>query len=230
VNLALPSLLLLFFVLPGIIARRSYLTSPLSDTNIATEVAWAVIPAALLHLAAIRGIAWLTSFKVDFATLGLLLAGSREDAATRAAFEALGRALAPIALYSVVLLPSAGALVGFLGRRIVIASGMDLRFPVLRPYDDWNYLISGRLSEGAADFDLIWVDAMVTAGSGTILYSGILQSLLYSSDASIEAVVFASAQKWMKPGALDPVPIPGAAFAVKFTEILNLNVSHYRLE
>ena len=171
-NFALPSIVVLFFVLPGFVARRSYLALPLPDSKLTAEIAWAVIPASLFHLVGISLCQLVTPYRVDFATIGFLLAGTHEDVANARAFKELGRYLWPIVFYNAVLLPS----------------------------------------------------------SGSIVYFGIMQSFIYSSDGNIEAVVFESAQKWMRPGALAPIVIPGAAFAVKFSEILNLNVSHYRLE
>jgi len=232
-NIAFPALLLFLLILPGLLFRRGFLNPPLPATSLTDEIAWAVIPAVILHLSATALIESTTDYRVDFGTLGQLLLGVQRDVAIAADFRELGRYLRPIAYYN-LLLWTVSFVLGWALGTIVYRFSLDRRYAWLKRSNDWRDLIDGRLLP-RQEFDYVWLDAMVKSGSGTTIYSGIMSEFIYSADGQIEAVVFREALKWMTSvSALQWMTseselIPGAAFAIKFSEILNLNVSFVQL-
>src|SRR2546422_204842 len=88
-SLAFAAVVLFVLVAPGVIARRTYLSHPFAKRFAATtptdEVVWAIIPAIVLHLFAIWCVQAL-GYRINFAVLGHLLVGAKEDSALEAAF------------------------------------------------------------------------------------------------------------------------------------------------
>ncbi len=114
---------------------------------------------------------------------------------------------------------------------MVLKLEFDRRFAFLRFSNDWYYLLTGRewgLKRGA-DFDLVWLDALVEGGAGAVIYSGRLHSFYLARDGGLESLCITEAQKWMIPGAFAPLTIPGQGFVIKYSEVLNLNIVFYQL-
>jgi hypothetical protein len=103
---------------------------------------------------------------------------------------------------------------------------------VFRFNNDWYYLLTGRQWEfcGGRDFDVIWVDALVKSSPTPVLYSGVLDPYFLSRDGGMDSVCLSYARRWVDPHPRKSVPIPGESLVLKYLELLNLNVSFYRLD
>jgi hypothetical protein len=172
-----------------------------------------------------------TPYRIDLIELGTLMDGAKSDVANEVAFANLTRFLWPVIGYNLALWASA-SLLGNVLRRSVIQAEWDLEYPWLRFSSEWYYLLSGRQWGWRADedFDLILVDVMTTIGITPLIYSGILNSIHFARDGSVESVTFTKGGKWDIPGVQAPTPIPGNVFVVKFDEILNLNFRLFKID
>ena len=103
-NLAPAAALLFFVFLPGLIFRRSYLSGAFSrkysSSSITDEILASVIPAALFQAGAVIIVDRYSGYRVNFATLGVLLNGSHSDAAIEDAFRSIGGHLPEITAYN----------------------------------------------------------------------------------------------------------------------------------
>jgi hypothetical protein len=205
VSFAFAAVVLFLLFAPGIVFRRAYLSYPLSRRYAASsasdEVAYAAVPAVVLQ----------------FLMVELIQHWSCDQ-------------LAPIASFNFALWCVA-AVSGYCARVLVFAVGLDTRWQVFRFNNDWYYLLTGRqwrLREGR-DFDVIWIDALVKSSPTPVLYSGILDYYFLSRDGGMDSVCLSHARRWVEPHPRRPVPIPGQSVVLKYLELLNLNISFYRL-
>lgn len=230
-SLAFSTAVLLLVFIPGVILRRSYLSEPFSKTYVRSsfsdEVGFAVFPALILQVLMILAVECFSSYRIDFKTLGVLTVGAHDEHAQTIAFENLQHHLGAIAAYNIILWTASAAL-GHLARWIVITSELDIRYPLLRFDNEWYYFLTGRewrLRSGV-DYDVVWLDALVSTGSMNVLYSSIFQSFQMSSEGSLNSICLSQAEKRID-GNEGAAPIAGQGFIVKYDEILNLNVSFY---
>ncbi len=234
-NFAFAAVVLFLLFAPGVIFRRAYLSYPLSRRYAASsasdEVAYAAVPAVVLQFLMVEAIQHCSPYRVDFASLGVLLVGAHGEDAQAEVFRRLSDQLVPIAGFNFGLW-CAAAVSGYCARLLVFVLELDTRWQVFRFNNDWYYLLTGRqwgFREGR-DFDVIWVDALVKSSPAPVLYSGILDHYFLSRDGGMDSVCLSHARRWVEPHPRRPVPIPGQSVVLKYSELLNLNVSFYRFD
>lgn len=230
-NVALSASVLLILSLPGIIARRAYLSFPFAKryavTSIADEIALSVIPALLLQLGMMGVVECLTPYRVNLVILGNLFTGSAQ--ATAAAFANIERRLIPIAIYNLILWSLAVSFAWVL-RSAVVKYRLDLRFRPLRFTNEWYYFLTGReWDRSPGDIDLVMVDAFAVVGNETFIYSGRLDSYKLGRDGNLDYICLTSTRRWAGPNAFAPVAIPGEALVLRYETIANLNISFVKL-
>lgn len=237
-SLAFAAVELFLLFAPGVIFRRSYLSYPFSKrfsaSSASDEVLWAIIPAIALHLLglAVLGLCW-PQYGVDFQTLGVLLVGAKDDAASAAAFGNLGEHLWSIAGYNAGLYLLAVASGGG-ARQLVLRFELDRKFQVFRFNNDWYYLLTGRqwgLRHGR-DFDVVWIDALVSTGKEVVIYSGVFDHFFLSRDGGLDSLCLREASRAPLQAYPPPerIEIPGEALVLKYEEIRNLNLAFYSLQ
>jgi hypothetical protein len=232
-SLALSAVLLLVLFLPGVIARRSYLSYPFSKkysvSSMTDEVALSVIPALILQFLMLEIVESTTSYRVDFQQLSAILTGGSE-VATAIAFQDLKMYVAPIAAYNIAIWSSA-ATIGLGLRWLVNRFELDLRFNLLRFSNEWYYFLTGRQwrLKLNLDFDVVWVEALVNTTSGMALYSGIFDSYKLAQNGSLDYICLSEARRRMSLDAGTPVMIAGKGLVMKYETILNVNLLFIKL-
>jgi hypothetical protein len=232
-SVAFSAVLIFLIFVPGFILRRVYLSYPFSRKYAISspfdDIA-AIVLAIVLQAAMCGLVTLVSSYRVDLPLLGALIIGTHSDALQSFALRDVQNHLGAITAYNLSLWAIAGA-AGFLARGVVLKFELDRKFTFLRFNNDWYYLLMGRewgLKEGA-DFDLVWIDALVKAGTSQVIYSGTLHSFFLAKDGGLDSICITDAQKWMTPGAFAPITIPGQGFVIKYSEVLNVNVVFYQL-
>jgi hypothetical protein len=230
-NVALSAAVLLILSLPGIIARRVYLSFPFAKryavTSIADEIALSVIPALLLQCGMMEAVECLTPYRVDLVLLGDLLTGSAR--AATAAFANLEQWLIPIAIYNLVLW-SLAVFLAWVLRSAVVKYRLDLRFRPLRFTNEWYYFLTGReWDRSPGDIALVMVDAFAVIGNTSFIYSGRLDSYKLGRDGNLDYICLTNTRRWTGPNAFAPVVIPGEALILRYETIANLNISFVKL-
>jgi len=239
-SLALAAIVLLWVATPGIIARRAYLSFPFakrySASSVSDEVIWAVLPAVALHSIALSVVqSWDLGYRASFGDLGLLLMGPKTDLETAALFSRVGTNLWPMVVYQAAVC-ALGAASGWLARGTVVRAAWDRSRPNLRFSNEWFYLLTGRhwgYVQGT-DFDFVWLDALVGKGADTMIYSGLFEHYVLSRDGGLEFLCLREVTRIeLKPAAAGapaaaPTLIPGEAFILKYSEVVNLNLTFYK--
>ncbi len=217
-NFAFGTLLILILLTPGFLLRYAFLKGPYSRKNhkpsLPDEIIWSVIPAFLLQLS---GYALLEAmgYTIALKDLYLLIIGS-----DKVSFEILSAGILPFMIYAVIQMIIA-FYIGSASRWAVGKFGLDLRYNILKVNNEWYYLFSGQLADEKVE--AIQLDILVKSDKGTSLYSGILEDYFLNSDGGIDRVYLIEVSRDVK------YQMPGDYFVIFGREILNINVTYYRL-
>jgi len=238
-SLAFSAVLIFLIFVPGAILRRSYFSGRFSIKFVSTspldEIVWAIIPGAVLHLIMIYFVKNFCIQQLDFTTIGFLLVGAKDDANTARAFQVLGRDIWLITKYNVILWMIAGV-IGHGFRIVVRRYRLDLRFNLLRFNNEWYYLLSGETNKTKpGEVNYVWIDALVETAGGSVLYSGFLVDFNLSRDGGLESIYLTEVtRRYLNSDSSDDAKpkqryqaIPGDIFVIKYTQVVNLNISIY---
>lgn len=245
-NFAFQAFLLLLIYLPGAIfvlavtgKIRDNGEIPVISGSMTGHAIAAVLVSALLHtgwLLAIHawqllgGCACQPAARDFFALLTL----NNATAPYLAAEAAIGGALWFNAVYfiSIFTLP---LVAGLAINTAIERRGLDIRHRFLRFKPPWHYILTGE-NRSNRDGRTVVVDVLVQVGDTPVLYSGILSYFSFDEKTKApDALVLASAFRGVVPdfaGTAEPeflTPIPGDTFAVKFSEIKNINIQYVDL-
>lgn len=218
-NVAFSTLLILILLSPGFIVRYAFLKGPYSRKNfrppIADDIFWSVIPAFFIQILALI---FLQLIGKTLATkdIYLLLIGEKGID-----FNTVNTNLIPFLLYSLILL-LISYMIGASARFIVSKYNLDLKYNILKVNNEWYYLFSGKLIK--EDLDLIQLDILVSSDKGTTLYSGILEDYFLNKDGGIDRLYLIRVYRDTK------YEMPGDFFVIFGKDILNINLSYFRLE
>jgi len=244
-NFAFQAFLLLLIYLPGAIfvlavtgKIRDNGEIPVISGSMTGHAIAAVLASAVLHtvwLLAIHAAGGLCGCQPAHREFFALLTLNNATAPYLAAESAIGGALWFVAAYfiSIFALPLAAglALNVWIDRR-----ALDIRYRFLRFKPPWHYILTGENRSNQAGRTVV-VDLLVQVGESPVLYSGILSYFSFDEKTKApDALVLASAFRGVLPdfaGTAEPeflTPIPGDTFAVKFSEIKNINIQYVDLD
>jgi len=244
-NFAFQAFLLLLIYLPGAIfvlavtgKIRDNGEIPVISGSMTGHAIAAVLASAVLHtvwLLAIHAAGGLCGCQPAHREFFALLTLNNATAPYLAAESAIGGALWFVAAYfiSIFALPLAAglALNVWIDRR-----ALDIRYRFLRFKPPWHYILTGENRSNQAGRTVV-VDLLVQVGESPVLYSGILSYFSFDEKTKApDALVLASAFRGVVPdfaGTAEPeflTPIPGDTFAVKFSEIKNINIQYVDLD
>lgn len=236
-NLALPTLVVLLGLLPGIACFYGYFAGRFDKRSVGVSgveqlalfVIFAVpIDAFALWASANLGLA----FNFDVATH--LLIGTASEAAvhdeivkffsTSTVFSA--------AAYSVLL--GLAVVLGSVGRRIVWACRLDTIFPYLRVRHEWFYILQGRL-RGLPRVVLAYVDVMTRLpdkeGAQTRLFRGLVVDFEISASGALESLTLRNAVRGSDRG--DKFywkDIPSTRLVIMGSTIHSINITYVAVE
>ncbi len=220
-DIAFPALLIFLFVMPGIVCRYCYRkgtwTSPVYLTSISEEIAYGVVLAAVLHLAA----GWLLSVfgvAIDLDAVLYFLSGyeGADGARAERAMAAVTHAPGLIFLYFLGI-NGAGIAVGFGLHGLIRSNRLDLRFRTLRFRNEWYYLFrqedpiieiieargwkrGGReMRDWLAFYRSIqgytYVSAVVQQGDAAFIYWGYLHKFFFDKAGGLDRIVLTRAKR-----------------------------------
>ena len=115
-----------------------------------------------------------------------------------------------------------GYFVGGLARWMVTKFSLDLKYNILKVNNEWYYLFSGKLT--SEKVEAIQLDVLVKSDKGTTLYSGILEDYFLNAEGGIDRLYLIEVSRDMK------YQMPGDYFVIFGKEVLNMNVTYYRLQ
>lgn len=233
--LALSTLSLFLFFLPGIAFKRAYLSSVFSRkvkfSGLLDEVFWAVFPSIVMHFAAfglLRVVASVAGFQFDLSVLLNVLVGDTNYRDGIVGY-----------LYYCVAVIGVAFLAGHLCRRIVRVLKLDRRFRLFRFSNDWHYLLSGEfldfpeVPDNPEDVSFKLVNVLTQTGSETMIYIGELIHFTLSDDGGLDTVVLKDARRRLLNDDLVEdryYDIPGRYITIPYKTILNINIRYFYIE
>ena len=198
-NFLFGALLLIIILLPGVILRVSYLSTPYGKKtfrfSVVDELILSLIPTLILQG---TGYALTNYFikGIDEKRLYYLFINNEKvfqdplpDSHILFFF-----------LYTLVLCAIA-IYAGYLLRRRVQKQKLDIRFPFLRFYNDWHYIFRGLILEfpghagDSKNVDNVWVDVVTINKDDTYLYSGLLKEYVLTKDDGLDRIYLTNVQR-----------------------------------
>lgn len=243
-NLAIPTLTLIFLLAPGLAFRRGYFSgafsqqyfkATFSDLLIAT-----ILPAVAIHIL-LFNFAVRYFYNIDANTLAILLSGTTEPQQIRVAFSSLNHNAKEICLY--LLLASVISFVlGIVCKNLIRGLRYDRKYTFFQFQNKWHYLFTGEILDfpGQAgrpeDVDFVYIDALVDCQEGTVLYSGMLAEHLLSKDGGLDRIYLSDTRRrYLKnkdngEEGTSYYEMPGNLFVIPYISIINLHITYYSIE
>ncbi|MFW6275478.1 MAG: hypothetical protein ACOC2M_02475 [bacterium] len=197
-NFALTTLIVFFFLLPGLTYRRFYYTEEFSKQYFKQSFfevfASTFIPSIILHFIWFNAIRTF-DYQIDLRVVGQLMT-SRDYPTT--AFENLQNNLMPIIFYHISILIFA-AFSGSASKFIIRKGGFDRKKKILRFQNFWHYIFKGEffdfpkaafdlVDDKVDEIELLFVDALVELKEGTIIYDGVLVDYELSKEGGLQNI------------------------------------------
>lgn len=215
-NLAISTIVVFLFILPGLAFRRFYFTSEFSKeyfkSTAAEVLLLGIIPTLFLHWIGINLVEFCTPLTIDLGLLdfhvphlsvdielvGHLITGFNNDIEIHKGLNSIEDNLNYILFYNILLVILGGTL-GFLFRVIVRNFKLDRKFKILRFQNEWHYILSSEILDfpkvksrsphtKGKRLEAVYIDALIEASEkdGAILYSGILEDYCLSKGGGLE--------------------------------------------
>jgi hypothetical protein len=229
-NLALPALVVVLALLPGIAFFKAYLSGkfPRRAAQISplAEVALYIVFALPIDAFA------LTCFgprSYVVATAVRLLTNSLDKAEVDVFVGVLQTQLAWLSVQYLVLL-AAVAVSGLVLRRIVWTLRLDVHVPMLRMRHHWYYTLQGRLRGYPRERDIIpYADVMVEMpGEQPRLYRGIVKGFDLDPDGQVGELILTNTLRGKgRAEKFEFLPMPSDRFLIRGRFIHSINMSYY---
>lgn len=248
-NIALSTLVLLFFLVPGIVFRRFYYSEEFSREYF-RETFFAVFIATILPSLFFQ-VLWFYLFgkNVDLYILGDIVSSKP----SKETFINIEQNAVKILIYNSTMFLTAG-LAGFLSKQIVRTKKWDRTSKYFRFQNSWHYILKGEFfdfpraditleKDTVEDIEFVFIDAVVEINNESYIYDGILVDYELSQDGGLDTISLTNAQRRnlkddaeitkegkAKDNLSSYYPIDGHVLVLKYREIKNLNFTYYTLE
>jgi hypothetical protein len=155
----------------------------------------------------------------------------------------------PIFLGYILILITVAAVLGLSMRVIVRKLQLDLRFSFLKVNNEWYYLFSGEILDfldtpgESKNVEMIQIDALVSTGDGTMVYSGTLENYFLSKENGLDRIYLSNVYRRKMKDDLDRTKpnvgylerylderyysMPGDLFVITYDKIININITYH---
>ena len=248
-NIAFQALLLLLFYLPGALFVGAFFGSlsrdqelPVISLSMTGRTAAALLSAGAFHAAWLFGIFWLGKLGIPIASAAdkffILLSSNQQSPAFIEADAWQSHNLDNLFWYFASICAGATA-IGWSIHSVVAYFKLDYKVAWLRFNPQWHYFLSGEYAEDPGS--VVWIDALTEIDESTIVYSGLVKEYWFDEKTgSLDTIWLEAAERLclhVCPAgpAVDAtlavggpagraVQIPGARFALKMSEVRNINL------
>jgi len=238
VALAVSTLFLFLFILPGITFKRAYLSSSFSRklkfSGLLDEVFWALFPSIIMH----------------FLSYALLLAAEvilqfefeLTPVISRALFQNSNEGYGGIFLsylYYCTFVITVSFFAGHISRKIIRVLKFDRKFKLFRFSNDWHYLLSGEfldfpeVPDHPEEVSFKLVNVLTNVGQEQMIYIGELIHFTLSDEGGLENIVLKDAKRRLLQDDLLEnryYEIPGRYITIPYKTIININIRYFYLE
>ncbi|HTE34772.1 MAG TPA: hypothetical protein VK666_30550 [Chryseolinea sp.] len=233
--LAVSTLFLFLFILPGITFKRAYLSSVFSRklkfSGLLDEVFWALFPSIIMHFLS-YGLLLLVEGVLQFnfelrPLLDILLKESNYE-----------QWFIPYLYYCTYVI-AISFFAGHISRRIVRWLKLDTRFKLFRFSNDWHYLLSGEfldfpeVPDHHEEVSFKLVNVLTNVGNEQMIYIGELIHFNLSDEGGLENIVLKDAKRrFLKDDLIENryYEIPGRYITIPYKTIININIRYFYLE
>lgn len=240
-DIALGGLIILLLLLPGISFRKGYFSQEFSNQYTIKDFFQLFIntlfPSLIFYLL-ILPIIFLFGYFYDFKVLlGLL---SSEESLITYSINKIDYFKVEIISFQIIINIIA-FYIGCTLRGLIVSKSYDAKFKFFRYKNIWHYLLSAKFiffersqielnNNKVEDVDVTFVDALLTIGDQSFIYTGILVDYELSSDGSLDLLYLKEAQrKEIKSNSKSTKSkykdINGNIIILKYENIVNLNLS-----
>ena len=139
-----------------------------------------------------------------------------------------------------IILWAVASLAGFYLKKLVRLRKWDRKYKLLRFKNEWHYLVTGEILDfpnvpgEASIVDFVWVDLMVQANEGTVLYTGILNDYVLSKENGLDRIYLTEVvRRYLSDDFNEErkeYEIPGNFMVFPFDKVLNMNLTYYEIE
>jgi len=240
-NIALGAVIIFILLLPPIAFYLSYTFGRFPKAGPTVSILEGLMISAIFAVFVHAVATYFFPHNIRFDVLALLIGGDLKGFSSYLDNREAGQLFRQFTLYNFAILLIM-ALAGRTARALVLTFTLHSRTEFFRLYNHWWYLFHGfkvdeTISNGrAADFDIVFVDALVNTQDGTMIYSGYLIDFVCRGE-TLERIYLSEASKRSftsnamtakgnirinQPGL--PVQIEGDTVALNFANIINLNL------
>lgn len=198
-NFLFGALLLIIILLPGVILRASYLSTSYGKRtfkfSVADEIILSLIPTLLLQ-GTFYAVTNYFIININEQRLFYLFTNSDKVFATPLP----DWNILLFFLYTLVICVVSAAL-GVWARKFVQRKRLFIKYPILRFYNDWHYILRGIIldfpgHEGdAKNVSNVWVDVVTINKDDAYIYSGFLKEYYLTKDDGLDRIYLTNVQR-----------------------------------
>ncbi|VAW46246.1 hypothetical protein MNBD_GAMMA03-1428 [hydrothermal vent metagenome] len=249
-NIALSTLLLFLFLLPGILYRRTYYSEEFSKEYFKTTFfgifTSTFIPSLIFHTIWYY-LANAFGYKVDL----LILFDLFSKMPAKESILNIESYSLSIVIYNLSLFLTS-ILLGYLSKQLIRNCKWDRKYKQFRFQNSWHYILTGEFfdfprsnfsleNDSVEAIEFIYVNILIDIDDA-YLYDGILVDYELSKDGGLETITLKNCERRLLKSDCDiPVegeksknpnkyPIDGHMLLFKYDEIKNINFSYYKLQ
>ena len=236
--LAVSTLFLFLFILPGITFKRAYLSSAFSRklkfSGLLDEVFWALFPSIIMHFLSYGLLLALeVILQFEFELTPLLSGALFQD--NNAKYTDIFLSY----LYYCTFVIAVSFFAGHISRKIIRALKFDRKFKLFRFSNDWHYLLSGEfldfpeVPDHPEEVSFKLVNVLTNVGTEQMIYIGELIHFTLSDEGGLENIVLKDSKRRMLQDDLLEnryYEIPGRYITIPYKTIVNINIRYFYLE
>lgn len=235
--LAVSTLFLFLFILPGITFKRAYLSSVFSRklkfSGLLDEVFWALFPSIAMHFLSygiLRLAEPVLGFELDLKRLlQIIFQENREEYGL----------IFTTYLYYCTYVITVSFFAGHASRKLIRVLKFDRKFKLFRFSNDWHYLLSGEfldfpeVPDDPEEVSFKLVNVLTQVGGEQMIYIGELIHFNLSDEGGLDNIVLKDAKRrFLKDDLLENryYEIPGRYITIPYKTIININIRYFYLE
>lgn len=236
--LAVSTLFLFLFILPGITFKRAYLSSAFSRklkfSGLLDEVFWALFPSIIMHFLSYGlMLAFEQLFQFRFELVTVLIEPLFQEGN-----EAYRDIFLPYLFYCTFVM-TVSFFAGHVSRKLIRVLKFDRKFKLFRFTNDWHYLLSGEfldfpeVPDHPEEVSFKLVNVLTNVGKEEMIYIGELIHFTLSDEGGLENIVLKDAKRrFLKDDLVESryYDIPGRYITIPFKTIININIRYFYLE
>ena len=239
-NIAITTVILAIFLLPGILYRRFYYTEQFSKQYVKKnffELFFStLIPTIFLQSLWIF-VVRIFNYRIDFSVISNLLFNRKLDLVS----QNINENYLKIIFYHITLFIFS-IIIGVIFKQIIRKYKFDRSFKILRYKNYWHYLFFGEifdfprttvfLDETTDDIDFTYVSVISDTNAGVILYDGLLVDYELNKDGELEHIIISETKRkyLSKKEVKGDYDMPGNIFIIPMKSVININLSFYRFD